>query len=122
MPQGCEKGEALEGGCSGEFTTSEGGKCSKDKEIMCFTTKPVEMFEVLNDLVIDRGPSPYVSLVELFGALPLPILWACVYHSEGYEHHMTIVQAHGLCAATPTGEENQLRSRSNPDKGKDARD
>ncbi|KAG1758528.1 ATP-NAD kinase-like domain-containing protein [Suillus occidentalis] len=34
---------------------------------------------------------------------PLPILWACVYHSEGYEHHMTIVQAHGLCAATPTG-------------------
>ncbi|KAG2737757.1 ATP-NAD kinase [Suillus brevipes Sb2] len=57
------------------------------RQIMCFTTKPVEMFEVLNDLVIDRGPSPYVSLLELFGD----------------EHHMTIVQAHGLCAATPTG-------------------
>jgi NAD+ kinase len=95
--------EALEGGWSGGFTTSEGGKCSKDKEIMCFTTRPVETFEVLNDLVIDRGPSPYVSLLELFGALPLPILWAYVYHSEGDEHHMTTVQADGLCVATPTG-------------------
>lgn len=79
--------EALEGGWSGGFTTSEGGKCSKDKEIMCFTTRPVETFEVLNDLVIDRGPSPYVSLLELFGD----------------EHHMTTVQADGLCVATPTG-------------------
>jgi len=60
--------EALEGGWPGAgFTTSEGGKCSKDKEIMCFTTRPVETFEVLNDLVVDRGPSPYVSLLELFG-------------------------------------------------------
>jgi NAD+ kinase len=39
----------------------------KDKEIMCFSTRPVEQFEVLNDLVVDRGPSPYVSLLELFG-------------------------------------------------------
>ena len=53
--------EALEGGWSGS------GKCTKDKEIMCFTTRPVETFEVLNDLVVDRGPSPYVSLLELFG-------------------------------------------------------
>lgn len=79
--------EALEGGWSGGFTTSEGGKCSKDKEIMCFTTRPVETFEVLNDLVVDRGPSPYVSLLELFGD----------------EHHMTTVQADGLCVSTPTG-------------------
>ncbi|KAG1844169.1 ATP-NAD kinase-like domain-containing protein [Suillus subalutaceus] len=79
--------EALEGGWSGGFTTSEGGKCSRDKEIMCFTTRPVETFEVLNDLVVDRGPSPYVSLLELFGD----------------EHHMTTVQADGLCVATPTG-------------------
>lgn len=41
----------------------------KDKEIMCFTTRPVETFEVLNDLVVDRGPSPYVSLLEVFGTL-----------------------------------------------------
>ncbi|KIJ67592.1 hypothetical protein HYDPIDRAFT_108452 [Hydnomerulius pinastri MD-312] len=79
--------EALEGGWSGGFTMPDGGKCTKDKEIMCFTTRPVETFEVLNDLVVDRGPSPYVSLLELFGD----------------EHHMTTVQADGLCVATPTG-------------------
>lgn len=39
----------------------------KDKEVMCFSTRPVETFEVLNDLVVDRGPSPYVSLLEVFG-------------------------------------------------------
>ncbi|KAG6331552.1 hypothetical protein ID866_7537 [Astraeus odoratus] len=79
--------EAVEGGWSGMTATQDGGKCSKDKEIMCFTTRPVETFEVLNDLVVDRGPSPYVSLLELFGD----------------EHHMTTVQADGLCVATPTG-------------------
>ncbi len=40
---------------------------AKDREIMCFSTRPVEQFEVLNDLVVDRGPSPFVSLLELFG-------------------------------------------------------
>ncbi|CEH17828.1 atp-nad kinase [Ceraceosorus bombacis] len=59
----------------------------KDKEVMCFTTRPVETFEVLNDLVVDRGPSPYVSLLEVFGN----------------EHHMTTAQADGLCISTPTG-------------------
>jgi NAD+ kinase len=54
---------------------------------MCFTTRPVESFEVLNDLVVDRGPSPYVSLLELFGD----------------EQHMTTVQADGLTVSTPTG-------------------
>ena len=78
--------EALEGGWSG-VGGPETGKCSRDKEIMCFTTRPVECFEVLNDLVVDRGPSPYVSLLELFGD----------------EHHMTTVQADGLCISTPTG-------------------
>ncbi|KNZ78801.1 NAD(+) kinase [Termitomyces sp. J132] len=46
-----------------------------------------QTFEVLNDLVVDRGPSPYVSLLELFGD----------------EHHMTTVQADGLTVSTPTG-------------------
>ncbi|KAG6378114.1 hypothetical protein JVT61DRAFT_13799 [Boletus reticuloceps] len=78
--------EALEGGWSGGVLP-DNGKCTKDREIMCFTTRPVETFEVLNDLVVDRGPSPYVSLLELFGD----------------EHHMTTVQADGLCVATPTG-------------------
>ncbi|EPQ57561.1 ATP-NAD kinase [Gloeophyllum trabeum ATCC 11539] len=84
-----EKGgwEAIEGGWS--HITPDGkeeGK-KKDKEIMCFSTRPVESFEVLNDLVVDRGPSPYVSLLELFGD----------------EHHLTTVQADGLTISTPTG-------------------
>lgn len=58
--------EALEG----SWTQNTEKLTGKDKEIMCFTTRPVESFEVLNDLVVDRGPSPYVSLLELFGALP----------------------------------------------------
>lgn len=44
----------------------------RDKEIKCFSTRPVESFEVLNDLVVDRGPSPYVSLLELFGEFVFP--------------------------------------------------
>ncbi|KAL5523927.1 hypothetical protein ACEPAG_8100 [Sanghuangporus baumii] len=84
-----EKGgwEALEGGWGESMTVKDGKKSSKDKEIMCFTTRPVESFEILNDLVVDRGPSPYMSLLELFGD----------------EHHMTTVQADGLTIATPTG-------------------
>ncbi|CAE6448302.1 unnamed protein product [Rhizoctonia solani] len=81
-----EKGggwEALEAGYGGSGHTAGG----KDKEIMCLTTRPVETFEVLNDLVIDRGPSPYVSMLELFGD----------------EHHMTTVQGDGLTVSTPTG-------------------
>ena len=57
--------EALEGGWS--RGNLQDGKCGRDKEIMCFTTRPAESFEVLNDLVVDRGPSPFVSLLELFG-------------------------------------------------------
>ncbi|KAH9454475.1 hypothetical protein MJO28_007456 [Puccinia striiformis f. sp. tritici] len=59
----------------------------EDKEIACFSTYPAESFEVLNELVVDRGPSPYVSLLELFGD----------------DHHMTTVQADGLTVSTPTG-------------------
>ena len=66
--------EALEGGWSANEALNngkEGKKSKKDKEIMCFSTRPVESFEVLNDLVVDRGPSPYMSLLELFGTYPL---------------------------------------------------
>ena len=80
MMKNIEKGgwEALEGGWSGGFSMGD-GKCStKDKEIMCFTTRPMETFEVLNDLVVDRGPSPYVSLLELFGAQRLLIQNAAI--------------------------------------------
>lgn len=54
--------EALEGGAH-----TVPMPAAKDREIKCYSTRPVETFEVLNDLVVDRGPSPYVSLLELFG-------------------------------------------------------
>jgi len=75
MMRNLEKGgwEALECGYHADQMAT-GGRCGKDKEIMCFTTRPVESFEVLNDLVIDRGPSPYVSMLELFGRLVLVLL------------------------------------------------
>ena len=99
-----EKGgwEALEGGWSGASAEKPCGK-SKDKEIMCFTTRPVESFEVLNDLVVDRGPSPYVSLLELFGKLLVISGKQLIDTFLGDEHHMTTVQADGLTISTPTG-------------------
>lgn len=44
-------------------------------------------FQVLNEVVIDRGPSPYMSSLELYGD----------------DRHLTTVQADGLAIATPTG-------------------
>lgn len=46
-----------------------------------------EQFEVLNELVIDRGPSAYVSNLELYGDGEL----------------LTVVQADGCIFSTPTG-------------------
>ncbi|RDI83532.1 putative mannosyl-oligosaccharide alpha-1,2-mannosidase [Venturia inaequalis] len=46
-----------------------------------------EQFEVLNEVVIDRGPSPYVSNLELYGDNEL----------------LTVVQADGCIFSTPTG-------------------
>ncbi|KAI9463692.1 ATP-NAD kinase [Lactarius psammicola] len=88
MMRNLEKGgwEALECGYHADQVAA-GGRYGRDKEIKCFTTRPVESFEVLNDLVIDRGPSPYVSMLELFGD----------------DHHMTTVQGDGLTISTPTG-------------------
>lgn len=71
----------------GKIQSTTSSSLGKDKEVRCFSTRPVETFEVLNDLVVDRGPSPFVSMLELF----------CD------DHHMTTVQADGLCIATPTG-------------------
>ena len=58
---------------------------SKDQ----YSLAPVEgeSFEVLNELVIDRGPSPYVSNLELYGDNEL----------------LTVVQADGCIISTPTG-------------------
>lgn len=55
-----------------------------------------EQFEVLNELVIDRGPSPYVSNLELYGDNEL----------------LTVVQADGCIFSTPTGKHTHCRSGS----------
>lgn len=47
----------------------------------------ITQFEVLNEVVIDRGPSPYVSNLELFGDDTL----------------LTVIQADGCIFSTPTG-------------------
>lgn len=80
----------------------------RDKEIKCFVTRPAESFEVLNDLVVDRGPSPYVSMLELFGKLAkdtasIDELTSIIHFCSGDDHHMTTVQADGLTVSTPTG-------------------
>ena len=62
--------EALEGGYP-QAPAAHGGK---DNETKCYTTNAVETFKVLNDLVVDRRPSPFVSLLELFGTCIPPIV------------------------------------------------
>ena len=49
--------------------------------------EPDEVYQVLNDLVVDRGPSPYMASLEVFGD----------------SKHLTTVQADGLVVASPTG-------------------
>ncbi|RCK57917.1 NAD(+) kinase [Candida viswanathii] len=49
--------------------------------------KLIGQYQTLNELVVDRGPSPYVTLLELYGDGSL----------------LTVAQADGLIIATPTG-------------------
>ncbi|KAI8365965.1 ATP-NAD kinase-like domain-containing protein [Radiomyces spectabilis] len=58
-----------------------------DMPVSCYNTTPYQTFHVLNELVVDRGPNPSMSMLELFGD----------------ERHLTTVQADGLCIATATG-------------------
>lgn len=58
-----------------------------DEKIMCYSTVPTQTFHVLNEIIVDRGPSSNMSMLELFGD----------------ERHLTTVQADGLCIATATG-------------------
>ncbi|KAH8705405.1 putative NAD kinase [Talaromyces proteolyticus] len=51
------------------------------------THTPDNVFEILNDVVVDRGPNPTMSTIELFGD----------------DEHFTTVQADGICISTPTG-------------------
>ncbi|KAI9709542.1 MAG: hypothetical protein M1820_003302 [Bogoriella megaspora] len=51
------------------------------------THKPDTTHNILNDLVLDRGPNPTMSSIEVFGD----------------DEHYTTLQADGVCIATPTG-------------------
>ena len=51
-----------------------------------------EQYEVLNELVIDRGLSPYISNLELYGDNKL----------------LTIVQVDGCIFSTPTSKSSPL--------------
>lgn len=51
------------------------------------SSKEIESFQVLNELVVDRGPSAYISKFEIY--------------LNG--RHLTTVQADGLVVASPTG-------------------
>ena len=44
-------------------------------------------YQVLNELVVDRGPSAYMSSLEVFGD----------------DRHLTTVNADGIIISTPTG-------------------
>ncbi|KAI1135700.1 ATP-NAD kinase [Hypoxylon sp. FL0543] len=51
------------------------------------THRPDLTFEILNEIVIDRGPNPTMSNTEIFGD----------------DEHFTSVLADGVCVSTPTG-------------------
>ncbi|KAI1503614.1 ATP-NAD kinase [Biscogniauxia marginata] len=51
------------------------------------THRPDGTYEILNEIVIDRGPNPTMSYTEIFGD----------------DEHFTSVLADGVCVSTPTG-------------------
>ncbi|PHH71818.1 hypothetical protein CDD82_6328 [Ophiocordyceps australis] len=51
------------------------------------THRPDGTYEILNEVVVDRGPNPTMSSAEVFGD----------------DEHFTSVQADGICVSTPTG-------------------
>ncbi|KAH7251724.1 ATP-NAD kinase-like domain-containing protein [Fusarium tricinctum] len=51
------------------------------------THRPDGTFEILNEIVVDRGPNPTMSTTEIFGD----------------DEHFTSVLADGICVSTPTG-------------------
>lgn len=51
------------------------------------THRPDGTYNILNEVVVDRGPNPTMSSIELFGD----------------DEHFTSIQADGICVSTPTG-------------------
>lgn len=51
------------------------------------THRPDGTYEIINEIVVDRGPNPTMSFTEIFGD----------------DEHFTSVMADGICVSTPTG-------------------
>ncbi|KAJ3112957.1 hypothetical protein HDU96_003958 [Phlyctochytrium bullatum] len=58
-----------------------------NSSVMQHRPVPTETFQIINDLVVDRGPSAFMSQLEVYVD----------------DRHLTTVQADGLVISTPTG-------------------
>lgn len=73
-----------------------------DEEEDAPTHTPTITFSILNDIIIDRGPSPTLSTLEIFtssGSGGSSSLGS----SSGTNTHLTTLLGDGLCVSTPTG-------------------
>lgn len=71
-----------------------------------WTHKPDGTYEILNDIVVDRGPNPSESSSRPISlALDVRLTPPAMSSIEifGDDEHFTSVQADGVCVATPTG-------------------
>jgi NAD+ kinase len=68
------------------------------------THRPDGSYEILNDIVVDRGPNPSKSSTSYFKQQHLmTILAMSSTEIFGDDEHFTSIQADGVCVATPTG-------------------
>ncbi|MBC9701666.1 MAG: NAD(+)/NADH kinase [Leuconostoc sp.] len=65
------------------------------------THKPTTTFSILNDIIIDRGPSANLTTLELFTSSASPSQSSP--DSSTPTTHLTSLMGDGLCIATPTG-------------------
>ncbi|KAI8910729.1 ATP-NAD kinase-like domain-containing protein [Powellomyces hirtus] len=72
---------------AGTSTAHGASRQTKQEQPLDHHHHPVDTFQILNDLVVDRGPSAYMSQLELYVD----------------DRHLTTVQADGLVLSTPTG-------------------
>lgn len=70
----------------------------EDEEEDAPTHIPTTTFSILNDIIIDRGPSPTLSTLEIFTSSG-----SGSGSNSGTTTHLTTLLGDGLCIATPTG-------------------
>lgn len=68
-----------------------------------FTHKPDGKYEILNDIVVDRGPNPsrWMYFAGDLASDQKPAMSAIELFGD--EDHFTTITGDGLCVATPTG-------------------